>query len=81
MKTQWFFVYCLLLSFAILSAFYYLIGYTASNGYPEALGSAFRKGLEISLILSAINWIVNRVRDLKRKLSSTIDQVNRKLPK
>jgi hypothetical protein len=81
MRTSRVFVYSLILSFGILSAFYTLIGYTQSSGYLGAFGSAFRRGLEISVILSVLNWIFNRLRDLNRRLHSTAEQVNRWLPK
>lgn len=81
MKTTRVFVYSLLLSFAILFAIYDLIGYAASAGYPSALGRAFRDGLEVSLTLSILNWIINRINDLRRRLHSAIGQVSSKLPK
>jgi hypothetical protein len=81
MKTSRFFVYSLALTIAVLFGLNILIGYAAASGYASALGSAFRKGLEVSVVLSIANWIFNRLKDLNRRLRSTIEQVNRKIPK
>ena len=68
MKTKFVFVFSLALSVSALFAFYVLVGYENEIGYPSALGSAFRKGLEVSVALSVLNLLKNLVKDLKRKL-------------
>jgi hypothetical protein len=81
MRTSRVFVYSLALSTGLLFALYVLIGYAESYGYPGALGRAFRDGLEVSVVLSVFNWVLNRFRDLSKRLHSTVDQVNKLKPK
>lgn len=77
MRTSLFFAYSLALAVGVLFTIYFLIGYVATLGYPSALGSAFRKGLEISVVLTVIFWTSNRVKDLKRRLGKRIETVGK----
>ena len=81
MRTSRVFFYSLALSIVLLFAFYVLIGYAKSYGYPGALGRAFRTGLEISVILSVANWVLDRLKDLNRRFRSTVMELGKKLPK
>ena len=75
MRTSLIFASSLAISVGTLFAVYVLIGYADNAGYPTALGSAFRKSLEIAMSLSVLNWMTNRVKDLKRKLGKTVKAV------
>lgn len=75
MRTSLIFACSLAVSVGALFAVYALIGYSDNAGYPTVLGSAFRKGLEIAVVLSVLNWIANRVKDLKRKLGREVETV------
>jgi len=81
MRTSRVFFYSLALSVGLLFAFNVLIGYAESYGYPSALGSAFRRGLEVSVVLSVLNWIINRLNDIRRRLGSAVEQMNGWRPK
>ncbi len=81
MRTSRVFFYSLALSIVLLFSFYVLIGYAKSYGYPGALGRAFRTGLEISVILSVANWVLDRLKDLNRRFRSTVMELGKKLPK
>lgn len=75
MRTALIFAFSLSVSAGVLFTVYVLIGYADNAGYPTALGSAFRKALEIAAVFSILNWITNRVKDLKRKLGREVEAV------
>jgi hypothetical protein len=81
MRTSRVFVYSLVLSVGLLFAFNVLIGYAENHGYPSALGNAFRMGLEVSVILGVLNWIYNRLKDIRRRIGSAVEQMNQWRPK
>jgi hypothetical protein len=68
MRTSRVFVYSLGLSIGLLFAINVLTCYAESYGYLSALGNAFRRGLEVAVVLSAANWVYNRIQDLRNRL-------------
>lgn len=79
MKTSVVFVSSLALSTGTIFAIYVLIGYAESFSYTSALGSAFRKGLEISVVVSVLFWVTNQVKKLRKKLGGRVEDVSKKL--
>ena len=71
------FVSSLALSTGVIFAIYAMIGY-AESSFVSALGSSFRKGLEISVALGVLHWLANQVQKLRRKLGGTVEAVSKK---
>ncbi|MDG6998006.1 MAG: hypothetical protein JRN15_02710 [Nitrososphaerota archaeon] len=77
MRTDVVFVSSLALSTGIIFAIYAMIGY-AESSFASALGSSFRKGLEISVVLGVLHWLANQMQKLRRKLGGTLEAVSKK---
>ena len=77
MRTSFVFVSSLALSTGIIFAIYALIGY-AESSFASALGSSFRKGLEISVALSVLYWVTNQAKKLRRKFGGKVEAISRK---
>jgi hypothetical protein len=77
MRTTVVFVSSLALSTGIIFAIYALIGY-AETSFASALGGAFRKGLEISVVLSVIHWVAHQVQRLRRRIGGKVEALSKR---